>query len=268
MKRVVESANWPESWKLSYAYDRMEIYGEEASSGYAYAYRERQKHILECVTRLLPGGARILDVAAAQGNFTLLLAELGYRVTWNDLRSDLAGYVRAKHEYGHVEYLPGNVLDLGASEPFDAILLAEIIEHVAHPDRFLRKISEFVRSDGWIILTTPNGGYLRNRLPRFSDCEVPEQYESVQFRPNADGHIFLLHDDEIIRLSRIAGLAVHDLRHYCNPLTNGHMKLAGPLRVIPQTWVEWFERATLNLPASFVRRLHAGTIAALRRVQG
>ena len=193
-------------------------------------------------------GSRILDVAAAQGNFTLALAEIGYEVTWNDFRAELADYVRRKHEHGVVHYVPGNVLELRFPEPFDAVLLGEVIEHVAHPDRFLAKISEFVRPDRWIILTTPNGGYLRNPLPRFSDCENPEQYEALQFKPNADGHIFLLHDDEIVRLSHAAGLDLRELRHFGNVLTSGHMKLNALLRLIPKVAVDRLEHLTTRLP--------------------
>ena len=49
-----------------------------------------------------------------QGNFTLRLAELGYRVTWNDIRQDLAGYVQLKWKTGDVTYRPGNILEPGA----------------------------------------------------------------------------------------------------------------------------------------------------------
>jgi hypothetical protein len=63
--------------------------------GYALAYRNR------CQESHTPG-ATILDLAAAQENFTLALAERGYRVTWNGLRTDLAGYVQKKHERGEV----------------------------------------------------------------------------------------------------------------------------------------------------------------------
>ena len=225
MKRVTESPDWPESWRLSHVYDRLEVYGGEPRSGYEYAYRARTAHTLDLVQRLVPSGSRILDVAGAQGNFTLAMAELGYEVTWNDFRAELADYVRAKHERGVVYYAPGNALALTFPRPFDAVVLGEVIEHVAHPDRFLDAISKFVRPGGWIVLTTPNGGYMRNHLPRFSDCANPEQYEALQFKPNADGHIFLLHDDEIARLSSAAGLELRELRHFGNVLTNGHMKI-------------------------------------------
>jgi 2-polyprenyl-6-hydroxyphenyl methylase/3-demethylubiquinone-9 3-methyltransferase len=265
MRQVIAAPDWPESWKLSYHYDRLEVYDADRRSGYAYAYRARKSRTIDMVRHLVPPGARILDVAAAQGNFTLALAELGYRVTWNDLRSELADYVRAKHERGAVEYLPGNVFDLVVDDAFDAVLLTEVIEHVAHPDLFLRKIADLVRRNGWIILTTPNGGYMRNRLPRFSDCENPGQYESRQFRPDADGHIFLLHDDELADLSHRAGLRLHELRHFGNSLTSGHLKLGALLRVIPEPWVAGLEGLTARLPATMVRKLHAGTIAVLQK---
>ena len=263
MKPLTESPTWPDSWRLSHSFDRLEIYGGPPRTGYAYAYRARTALTVELLQRLVPKGSRVLDVAAAQGNFTLTMAELGYEVTWNDFRSELADYVKAKHERGVVHYVPGNALELTFREPFDAILLGEVIEHVAHPDRFLAKISEFVRPGGWIILTTPNGGYVRNPLPRFSDCPNPDQYEALQFKPNADGHIFLLHDDEIERLSAAAGLELRELLHFGNVLTNGHMKLNFLLKVIPTPVIDSLEGFSTRLPAGAARKLHAGTVAAL-----
>jgi 2-polyprenyl-3-methyl-5-hydroxy-6-metoxy-1,4-benzoquinol methylase len=65
----------------------------------------------------------ILDVAAAQGNYTVALAELGYDVTWNDIREDLAGYVRLKLEHGRIDFAPGNVFELSFPAPFDGLLI-------------------------------------------------------------------------------------------------------------------------------------------------
>jgi 2-polyprenyl-6-hydroxyphenyl methylase/3-demethylubiquinone-9 3-methyltransferase len=265
MKLLTESPDWPESWRLSHHYDRLEIAPRPPRSGYAYAYRVRRERTLDCVQRHLAPGSRILDIAAAQGNFTLALAERGYDVTWNDFRAELEGYVRAKHERGTVRYAPGNALELDFAERFDGVLIGEVIEHVAHPDRFLRSVASFVRPGGWIVLTTPNGGYMRNSLPRFSDCENPEQYEALQFKPNADGHIFLLHDDEIVRLAGAADLDLREIHHFGNLLTNGHMKLGLLLRFTPRPLVDGLERLTTRLPAPLGRKLHAGTVAALRR---
>jgi 2-polyprenyl-3-methyl-5-hydroxy-6-metoxy-1,4-benzoquinol methylase len=40
---------------------------------------------------------------------------------------------------------------------FDAVLITEVIEHVAHPDEFLAKTAALVKPHGSIVLTTPNG---------------------------------------------------------------------------------------------------------------
>jgi 2-polyprenyl-3-methyl-5-hydroxy-6-metoxy-1,4-benzoquinol methylase len=100
MKRVYIEDSWPDSWKYSYRYDLLELYDGSGNRGYAYAYDQRRRQTLRLLTQVLTPGARILDVAAAQGNFSLMLAEMGYDVTWNDLREDLAAYVQLKHERG------------------------------------------------------------------------------------------------------------------------------------------------------------------------
>src|SRR3954463_6739115 len=123
MKKVAVEAHWPESWRLSHHYDAMEAYGDDRlSRGYTAAYRVRQCHTIELVRRAAAPGARVLDVAAAQGNFTLTLAELGYAVTWNDLRAELADYVRLKWERGTVHYAPGNAFGLSFRDEFDVVL--------------------------------------------------------------------------------------------------------------------------------------------------
>lgn len=266
MKKVAFSEAWPDSWKYSYPYDEVEIYGGEAIDyGYAYAYQNRKNKALELITSVLPKGSRILDVAAAQGNFSLALAELGYRVTWNDLRSELIDYVKLKHESGEIEFKPGNVFEISRDDLYDGVLITEIIEHVAHPDDFLRKISELVKPGGYIVMTTPNGGYLTNRLPRFSDCENPEIFESEQFKPNSDGHIFLLWPDEIVTLAERAGLIVDKVLLFTTPLSQGHLKLRFLLPYLPRAVVSTVDRIASSLPRVISTRLLAHSAARYRR---
>ena len=261
MKRVVLQDTWPESWRDAYPYDLVEIYGDTScptflgSRGYQYAYDTRRRQTLRLVGEVLPPGARILDIAAGQGNFSLLLAELGYDVTWNDLRADLMDYVRLKHERGSIRFAPGNVFDLAFPSRFDAIVMTEIIEHVAHPDALLTKAAHLVRPGGYIVMTTPNGAYFRNTLPKFSDCSDPAVFERVQFKPNADGHIFLLHPGEIDTLAARAGLLVETRALFTNPLTAGHIKLETALRLLPPRLVNAIEAATERFPGAMARRL-------------
>jgi 2-polyprenyl-6-hydroxyphenyl methylase/3-demethylubiquinone-9 3-methyltransferase len=254
VKRIQPQSDWPQSWKESAFYDQSEIYGEISHHGYAYAYENRRRETLRLLTEVLSPGARILDVAAAQGNFSLALAELGFDVTWNDLRAELADYVRLKYERGKIEYAAGNAFELTFPSLFDAVLITEIIEHVAHPDDFLAKAAALVRPGGYIVMTTPNGGYFRNPLPKFSDCADPTIFEAVQFKPNADGHIFLLHVDEIEPLAKRAGLSVEKIRLFTNSLTAGHVKTEPLLKILPRGIVRAGETFGQSLPDAVQRK--------------
>jgi 2-polyprenyl-6-hydroxyphenyl methylase/3-demethylubiquinone-9 3-methyltransferase len=254
MKRIQPLPTWPRSWKESYFYDQSEIYGEISHHGYAYAYENRRRETMRLLTEVLLPGARILDIAAAQGNFSLALAELGYDVTWNDLRAELADYARLKYERGQIHFAAGNAFELNFPSLFDAILITEIIEHVAHPDDFLAKTAALVRPGGYIVMTTPNGAYFKNRLPKFSECADPTVFESAQFKPNADGHIFLLHPDEMEPLAQKAGLRVEKLALFTSPLTAGHVKTEHLLKILPRRIVEIAEGASQCLPSALKKK--------------
>lgn len=248
----------------SYKFDLQEVYGEVTDRGYANAHFDRRARIVQAISRVASVGSSVLDVAAAQGNFTLALAEQGYRVTWNDLRSELIGYVRLKHEFGEVSYAPGNIFDLDARD-FAVVLIAEVIEHVAHPDEFLASTAKMARPGGYVVMTTPNGAFFRNRLPRFSECLDPSAYESAQFRPDADGHIFLLHADDVAAISNSADLTLISLEYFTNPLTRGFAGLAPVLKILPNGVLRSVERVTSTLPAAIGGKVNLSMLATFRR---
>ncbi|GAB2565148.1 class I SAM-dependent methyltransferase [Spirosoma areae] len=265
MKRVILQEDWKESWKYSYPYDLLEVYGESKKNfGYRYAYENRRDHALALIQRVAKKGDKILDVAAAQGNFSLKLAEMGYEVTWNDIRAELADYVRMKHEFGAIDYKVGNVFDVKFDHLFDVVLATEIIEHVAHPDEFMHKLSKLIKPDGYIVISTPLGSYFKNSLPKFTTFEDASVFESKQFGPNSDGHIFLLHLDEIRTLAERAGLEVVAVSYYNNPLTSGHIKLEKVLAVLPKKLVFTVEKLTQKLPLFIGEKIHTNFCVLLK----
>ncbi len=269
MKKVYPQADWKESWIYSYPYDLMEIYNERkdlGSKSYGRAYDKRKQAAIRLIQDSLPNRkGKILDVAAAQGNFSLLLAEMGYDVTWNDLREELVDYVKLKHEIGNIEFSPGNVFETGFDEKFDLVLITEIIEHVAHPDEFLSLISTLVKPNGFIVLTTPLGDYFLNKLPRFTEFSNPSIFESVQFKPNSDGHIFLLHHDEFEVLAKKSNLEIEQMTYYSNFVTSGHLKTRFLNAFVPDSWFNSFEKFTQSLSLSLGKKLHTNIAVLLKK---
>jgi 2-polyprenyl-3-methyl-5-hydroxy-6-metoxy-1,4-benzoquinol methylase len=264
MRELHPDPDWPESWLESYKYDRVEIFSSLENLGYTYSYENRLHEIMTLVQEAVPPGSTVLDIAAAQGNFTLLLAEKGYRVTWNDLRAELVGYVQLKREYGQVTYAPGNAFDLNVG-PFDCVLFCEVIEHVAHPDEFMANVARLLKPGGVAVMTTPNGQYFNNRLPKFSDCADPSKFEANQFKPNADGHIFLLWPDEVRSLAKRAGLVVERQVFFTTPLTNGHLKAHLLLPILPKFVVTTVESIARRLPVSLRQSVMCHTAACFRK---
>lgn len=267
MLRLPRDESWPESWKLSQFYDELEIGDSRRDLGYSCQYRIRHQWSLRCIQELVPPGGTILDVAGGSGNFTLPLAEMGYHITWNDLRAELAEFIRLKYEFGEVDFAPGNIFDFagGWAGRFDGILAAEIIEHVAHPDSFLVCLAGMLKPGGRLFLTTPNGRYFRNNHPRFSDCPNSSVFESVQFKPNADGHIFLLDRNECRMLAAKAGLEIERMVVMTNPLSCGHIKLGHLLPYLPAGAVLVLEAATGRLPRALGERINSQIAACLRK---
>jgi 2-polyprenyl-3-methyl-5-hydroxy-6-metoxy-1,4-benzoquinol methylase len=267
MRKPEPQPDWPASWQAAYQCDLMEFFGEAARApGYVCAYQNRFHKLMDMVEARLPKGSAIIDVAAGQGNFSLGLAERGYRVTWNDLRGDLAGYVQLKHSSGDISFSAGNAFDLSTGG-FDGAVITEVIEHVAHPDRFLCRIADLVRPGGFVFMTTPNGGYFRNRLPRFSECPDPSIYEAEQFKPDADGHIFLIHVDELAGLAQPAGLEIVDIDLFTNPLTGGQIKLSLLHHVLPPGLIAQVEAwSQTKLPPSVARRMLAQMGVCFRKI--
>jgi 2-polyprenyl-3-methyl-5-hydroxy-6-metoxy-1,4-benzoquinol methylase len=266
MLRPEPQPDWPASWQDAYQYDLKEVFPPFATPrGHGYAYRQRLAHTLSMVEAVTPPHAKVIDIAAAQGNFALSLAERGYDVTWNDLRTELAGYVHLKHQSGAISFLPGDVFSLSALECYDTVVITEIIEHVAHPDRFLAQVAKLLKPGGHIVMTTPNGEFVGNRLPRFSDCPDPSAFESVQFQPDGDGHIFLLHADEIEPMAHDAGLQIQSLHLFTTFLTAGRLRTEFLLHAMPAQSVRFIERQAESWPASLARRIFVQMAVCLRK---
>jgi 2-polyprenyl-3-methyl-5-hydroxy-6-metoxy-1,4-benzoquinol methylase len=218
--------------------------------------RMRALATLEQALSLQP--KRVLEVAAGDASLSACLAEKGAFVWANDLREDaLIEALKTFASRDRIRLLLGNCLELDPSQTgrFDLVTGCEIIEHVAHPVDFLRHLKRFLAPGGHILLTTPNGSYFRNRLPTYAEIEDLKSLEARQFRPDADGHLFLMTPAELCDVAAQAGLRVQEIALCATPFLTGHCKfsLLRSEPVVPVCYL--LEKLCQRLPAALRQRL-------------
>jgi 2-polyprenyl-3-methyl-5-hydroxy-6-metoxy-1,4-benzoquinol methylase len=184
-------------------YDKMEIDNPDKYAPSRLLYLDRIKTIITIVKRHFPivDQIKIGDFACAQGNISLILAELGYEVFAIDINSTFIKYSKMKYEKGNIEWIIANIENLDFPENMlDIAIAGEILEHCAYPEKIIEKILKYVRPGGLLILTTPNGARIKTKLPTFKQVLLKEQrkvFEKRQFGPSGEDHLFLFKLEEI-----------------------------------------------------------------------
>jgi 2-polyprenyl-6-hydroxyphenyl methylase/3-demethylubiquinone-9 3-methyltransferase len=247
MKRLLLDNDWPQEYQRLWHFDEREFWNQTLEPTGNRAYHRRIELCLDWIERLTPP-ADVLDIGSAQANLALLLAERGYRVTANDINPESLEYARLKYETGNIEWASGNVFKLDLGKQFDAVILGEVIEHVAHPDEMVTMCRGYLRVGGYLLVTTPNGEYLRNRLPTFYSAPKPEEMERRQFMPDADGHLFAFTRHELRELIVSSGFKVVDHKVSHTPfLTERVRRLASRILLSPAL-LEIFDRFIAAIP--------------------
>lgn len=241
-------------------------YGQGAPPSYPAFGRMRALLAVEQARALHP--SRVLEVAAGGGGLATTLAAQGATVVANDLLTEsLTAALREYRGGERVTVTGGSLFELSADQigTFDLVIACEVIEHVAHPGDLLARLASLLVPGGRLLVTTPNGAHFRNTLPTLRGVGDLEELERRQFKPDADGHLFLLTPEELADLASAAGLAVERLDTWGFPLLTGHAGcrvLSGPWATAPAYWTE---RAAQFLPAALRQRLSAAMSAVLTR---
>jgi methionine biosynthesis protein MetW len=120
----------------------------------------------ELVAELVPPGATVLDVGCASGYLAdELLARGASAVDGIELDPDEADAARAVCRtvvHGSIE--SSEVLAQVADGAYDAIVLADVIEHLRAPEDALRGLLPKLRPSGCVVLSVPNVAHWSVRL--------------------------------------------------------------------------------------------------------
>lgn len=212
-------------WSRLRQHDLVEMWDPSSAPHVAAAYRARLMLLRRLLEQRVPACGRVLDVGCAQGTLGLLLAESGYAVTLVDVRPEAIAYARERHERGDVEFVVGRLTsDRPARNDFDAVVCAEVLEHVVRPSELLTTLAAKVRPGGALVLTTPNGEYWFARLPTFAAATQSVIDSASPDSMDGDAHRFLYTREELVTLVRGVGLRVEAAGFFSPFWLEGHLK--------------------------------------------
>jgi SAM-dependent methyltransferase len=91
-------------------------------------------------------GERVLDVGCGVGALAYDIAEKsGARVVGIDLSSENVAIASDKHPHPNVGYLVEDALNYAPNDPFDVVVLSNVLEHIEKRPEFLIRLMESVR---------------------------------------------------------------------------------------------------------------------------
>lgn len=242
----VPDPRWPEDVQALYRHDVREMWDPTIAKHVWNQYHNQISIYLSLVGKNDP--LDILDVGCAQGTLALLLAESGHTVCALDMRQQFLDYASSRYETGNVEFVCANILEAELGKQFDLIFANQIIEHLVCPVEFADRLRGWLKPNGRLILSTPNGGYVRNSLPGFSDLGDLGQYQDRQFSADGDGHFFAYRERELVAIMKKAGFHRLEIRYFETPFISGHMRVRHLHPFVPSRILRVLEGMASRVP--------------------
>jgi 2-polyprenyl-3-methyl-5-hydroxy-6-metoxy-1,4-benzoquinol methylase len=229
-------------------HDLKEMHSKDKSSIERILYKEHRELVLKIIEDGIERkNTKVLDVACAQGNYSIALAEMGYTVFATDINMNFLTYANIKDDKNLVEFISCNAFSMPFKESsFDLIILGELLEHVAYPENLVDYVSKFLKKDGFLLITTPNGSNLLNKLPNLSDISDRETLIEKQFGPDAKDHLFLLTKEECFGILKLLNFTIIDFYFGKTLLINRYSKFI--FKYVPDHCILLFENFIANLP--------------------
>jgi len=98
-------------------------------------------------------GKSLLEIGCSYGFLLDFMKKKGWRVKGVEISKEASNYAREKLG---LDVFTGTLEECGEKEQFDVILMLDLVEHLMNPYKTLSLARDCLKSNGILILTTPN----------------------------------------------------------------------------------------------------------------
>jgi len=190
-----------------------EILNNNPKEYYIIAYKEAEisywESLVDMISLEIHSGekTKCLDIGAAYGTLSVFCKLLN-----NDCEITVVDFVKYMSDelidkYG-IEYIIGNFEkeDMFENNKFDIVLLTEVLEHFNfNPIHTMKKISNILKEDGSLFLSTPNSAKWGRLSEYDSYNNMPNITDNIVIR---DQHIYQYNYNEIVEILNHCGLEI------------------------------------------------------------
>lgn len=239
--------------------------------GYGKRLRFVRHTIADQFRKVAPHQIRVLDVGCGNGSqLALPLVNDKLQVVGIDTDEQSIAHARLlARGLTNATFHCRSVEELPIDEPFDVVILSEVLEHTTEPQKLLAASAARMRLNGVMIVTVPNGfgGFEIDswifrflRLQRLVDLVTKNKHQVCAATDNVEsGHVQFFTQKRLFRLFNACGLAVS--HESVGPLLAG--PIVGHTLARSRRFIEWNARITDRLPFRFA----SGWYFALRHRQ-
>jgi SAM-dependent methyltransferase len=165
--------------------------GAEYEGAWTWTTADEQPHhsyLLKSIDALFPTGSAlsVLDAGCGNGFIAARIASRGHNMIAIDASTTGVALARLAHPEVRYEVksVYGDLADLMPPGGWDLIVSSEVIEHLSRTSAFLANMNRHLRPGGWLILTTPYHGYLKNLA-----LSIANAWDHHHGSLDEDGHI-------------------------------------------------------------------------------
>lgn len=191
----------------------------------------------------------ILEIGSGLGYLTYSLRRAGFNITGIDISAEAV--TNANKKFGNY-YKVCDVLNYTEDKKYDVIIATELIEHLEDIPQFFSSIYKLLKTDGKIIITTPNKSFFTNDWIWMTDLPPV--------------HYWWLSEDSLTFLAKKYSMEISfvdfkefHLKHY--------RAISLDLEKQPQKWINIFDKSgklitPANRNSSFLYRLKLWTLTS------